>query len=364
MRLLLFLLLVTISSPALGEGRCPPGHYPIGGQGVLGCAPIPGAWQPAPNAGTQVNAMEEAAAAAIAANMRAAHVEKIRKDTTRNWWGLVVVSTEKGSWNVKFNDETESEALVDAMKECSGTCTPVLKFANTCLAPAYSEQGGLFWSNGDSKGDARADAVKQCTAAGGTGCQSPAKEAFCSGWKYAYSGRERFVYRLGRESKGQVASPKLTWLPGGKEYIAKPLEQRGTSTAMSRVKIKNEDGSSHDWSGEELDERASGMNRIAEPWIAIATSGGSDAFAMHSGPSEKDAKDTAVKKCGKADCTIVVAAPHGECVAAIRVPQGGGRFASFAAHAASKAAAEEEALTTCIGSGARACPVVLNECFK
>lgn len=28
--------------PALAEGGCPPGQYPIGGQGVQGCAPIPG----------------------------------------------------------------------------------------------------------------------------------------------------------------------------------------------------------------------------------------------------------------------------------------------------------------------------------
>jgi hypothetical protein len=27
---------------AKAEGRCPPGQYPVGGQGVLGCAPIPG----------------------------------------------------------------------------------------------------------------------------------------------------------------------------------------------------------------------------------------------------------------------------------------------------------------------------------
>ncbi|MBA0388196.1 DUF4189 domain-containing protein [Stenotrophomonas maltophilia] len=27
---------------ALAEGRCPPGQYPVGGQGVGGCAPIPG----------------------------------------------------------------------------------------------------------------------------------------------------------------------------------------------------------------------------------------------------------------------------------------------------------------------------------
>lgn len=58
------------------------------------------------------------------------------------------------------------------MQERSGTCEPVLKFANTCLAPACSEQGGLFWNNGYPKGHAGADAVKECTASGGTASQS------------------------------------------------------------------------------------------------------------------------------------------------------------------------------------------------
>lgn len=40
-----FILLALIALPltAFAEGACPPGQYPIGGQGVVGCAPIPGA---------------------------------------------------------------------------------------------------------------------------------------------------------------------------------------------------------------------------------------------------------------------------------------------------------------------------------
>ncbi|HFF2826862.1 TPA: DUF4189 domain-containing protein [Stenotrophomonas maltophilia] len=44
---LAFLLCLLIAGPlpftASAEGRCPPGQYPIGDQGVGGCAPIPGA---------------------------------------------------------------------------------------------------------------------------------------------------------------------------------------------------------------------------------------------------------------------------------------------------------------------------------
>lgn len=33
---------IIISGAAHAEGNCPPGYYPVGGQGVQGCAPIPG----------------------------------------------------------------------------------------------------------------------------------------------------------------------------------------------------------------------------------------------------------------------------------------------------------------------------------
>ena len=38
----LFVLVVLVALPegASAEGNCPPGFYPIGGQGVQGCAPI------------------------------------------------------------------------------------------------------------------------------------------------------------------------------------------------------------------------------------------------------------------------------------------------------------------------------------
>lgn len=42
MKCIVVLLLLVISNVALAEGRCPPGKYPVGGQGVGGCAPIPG----------------------------------------------------------------------------------------------------------------------------------------------------------------------------------------------------------------------------------------------------------------------------------------------------------------------------------
>lgn len=43
MRIFLIAVMVLASFTAYAEGGCPPGQYPIGGQGVVGCAPIPGA---------------------------------------------------------------------------------------------------------------------------------------------------------------------------------------------------------------------------------------------------------------------------------------------------------------------------------
>lgn len=41
MKFLTLLLLLSCAIPAFAEGGCPPGQYPVGGQGVQGCAPIP-----------------------------------------------------------------------------------------------------------------------------------------------------------------------------------------------------------------------------------------------------------------------------------------------------------------------------------
>lgn len=43
MKALFTLLLLGASHVAFAEGGCPAGQYPIGGQGVQGCAPIPSA---------------------------------------------------------------------------------------------------------------------------------------------------------------------------------------------------------------------------------------------------------------------------------------------------------------------------------
>jgi hypothetical protein len=355
MRVALLVLLSLAAFWARAEGGCPPGQYPIGGQGDQGCAPIPGAggWQQSPGNASYLSQMEDAAATAIAAAARAADRKRIREDATRDWWGVVVVSTQDGAWNAALNAKTGNDAAVDALSRCKGTCTPVLSFANSCVAPAYSSEGGMYWSPGDSREKANATAVAACSAQGGTGCESPPEEAFCSGWKYAYSGRERFSHRLVMDATGSVASPKLVEFPGAKDYIARPLGQRGAAIAMSRASQKG------DGPGDETEAKP----QLAKPWFAIAASKSTDAFAAKVAPSEQVAKETAVSACGE-DCSVLVAATQGECLAVIRAPQPGGRVASFGGRGYSTAEAEQAALSACKASKAEPCPIVLSQCLK
>ena len=60
----------------------------------------------------------------------------------------------------------------------------------------------------------------------------------------------------------------------------------------------------------------------------------------------------------------LVAVPHGECAAAIRLRGADGRSISFSGRGKTKDSAEEAALTDCIGAGAKVCPIVFSECMK
>ncbi|MGY8562723.1 DUF4189 domain-containing protein [Paracidovorax citrulli] len=321
-------------------------------------------WMRNQAAGAYVNQAEDAAAAQIAANFRAAEKAKIRKDAIRDWWGVVVVSTDDGSWNVVLNEQDKGEAMLDAMRQCKGTCSPVLTFANACMAPAYSQQGGMFWGQGESREAAGAAATTACSAAGGAQCQSPAQEAFCSGWKYAYRAVDRFLHRADLTARGDVATAKLIPFPGAQEYLAKPPARRGTSTAMKAVNTDMPADPNRSYAGVMTERRAEGMTRMAQPWTAIATGTGANAYAVHWGLNQQDASDTALSKCGGGDCKVLVAVPHGECAAAIRLRGADGRSISFGGRGKTKDVAEEAALTDCIGAGAKVCPIVFSECMK
>lgn len=106
------------------EGRCPPGQYPIGGQGVGGCAPIPGG------------------AEAADAGPRA----------TGRWiktWGAIALSP-SGASGASTGKKSKSLAAKDAEEVCAkggaSGCKVAFTYKNQCAVAVVpkSGTGGLF----------------------------------------------------------------------------------------------------------------------------------------------------------------------------------------------------------------------------
>ena len=301
-------------------------------------------WQQSQQAANYISAEEaaaqrEAAAAAAAANRR------VRDDAKRDWWGAVVVNTADGSWNVSLNEHSQDMAARSAMGNCNGTCWPVATFANTCVAPAYSQQGGMYLDTGESKKKATEAALAACQKGGGTQCRNAEEQTFCTGWKFAYSALDRLNYRMELIAINRVAKPKLEYFPGGAEFIAKPPEARGTGTRMAPGGGQSE------------------TLNIAQPWSAIAVERGGKAFAIQMGVTERDARDTAISKCGKQGCETAVAWTMGECAAIVRTTNPKGTWKTYSAKASTKSAAEDDVVTQCVESEEKVCPVLFNDCM-
>ncbi|HDS1037427.1 TPA: DUF4189 domain-containing protein [Stenotrophomonas maltophilia] len=300
-------------------------------------------WQQSQQASSYVYTEEDYIADQIARNIAVARNAQLRKDAKRDWWGSLVVNTEDGSWHVHLNDETKDDALTNAMKACKGVCYPIVTFANTCVAPAYSGQGGMFLGHGGSKQEAGAAANAACSVAGGD-CRSPPEQAFCTGWKHGYKAAERFIQRVSLNVLGKVADPRFEPFPGAAEFIAKPLEKRGVSTGTAK------------------DGRA--VANMAQAWSAIAAGTAPKAYAIHLGVNERDARDTAAKQCGSGDCKVVAAFTLGQCAAVVRSRGKGSEVVqTFAGVARTLPEAEEAAVSDCVDSGARYCPLVFNNCM-
>lgn len=147
--------------PAFAEGGCPPGQYPVGGQGVVGCAPIP---QAAPVQSSPV--------------------------ATGKWhktWGVISVDSDTGVVAPSLGYLSKRDAVSAAKKSCKdgggGVCDFVFPFYNQCAAIAWSEGGGYAAVGAGSeelaKDGARADCAKygRCVIAF-SGCTKPVFERF------------------------------------------------------------------------------------------------------------------------------------------------------------------------------------------
>ncbi len=110
--------------PVFAEGRCPPGQYPIGGQGVAGCAPIPSV--PARPSGAW-----------------------------RSTWGAVATSPTQLAMGVSKDQRRKRRAASEALEQCerSGArdCVVQATYRNECVAvaaPGKPGPGDLVVSTG------------------------------------------------------------------------------------------------------------------------------------------------------------------------------------------------------------------------
>lgn len=115
MRILIAVLLSFASFLAHAEGRCPPGQYPIGGQGAGGCAPI-----------------------SAGGTGGAALSVPTGKWETR--WGAVVEDSTNLATGASVSRKSKREATAAAMEECKkqggNNCKLRVAYHNQCVAIA------------------------------------------------------------------------------------------------------------------------------------------------------------------------------------------------------------------------------------
>ncbi|HIE5097089.1 DUF4189 domain-containing protein [Stenotrophomonas maltophilia] len=135
---------------ARAEGNCPPGFYPIGGQGVQGCAPIPGA-----------------ASGGVAAPVAPAR-------PSGEWittWGAIATSKQTSDAGVSTGQRKRNGAEREALGKCASAgakdCEVVIAYFNQCVAWAIPSggtgRGGSGIGRGPTPDVAEKEAQKGCS---------------------------------------------------------------------------------------------------------------------------------------------------------------------------------------------------------
>ncbi|HEL3159582.1 TPA: DUF4189 domain-containing protein [Stenotrophomonas maltophilia] len=163
---LLFAALL-VANNANAEGRCPAGQYPIGDQGVGGCAPIPGA-------GGSARGAEPAG-------------------QWHKTWGAIASSPSTNEAGVATGRATKEDAERVALEGCgmraARDCRVLIAYRNQCAAWVVPQSQGNGARGGVASGqdlkEAIAQAQKICVDPAGTqckvaysACSEPVYEAF------------------------------------------------------------------------------------------------------------------------------------------------------------------------------------------
>ena len=159
MKYLTFLLVLFWTIPAFAEGGCPPGQYPVGGQGVQGCAPIPSSGPAIP-----------------------ASVPTGKWDTR---WGAIAQDSDPlpgGSMpvGVAESEKSKREATSTSLAQCQRAggrrCKVLLDYHNQCAAlvgTVYnpSRRGITYTFSAPTIEQARSKALEGCEVrSSGSGC--------------------------------------------------------------------------------------------------------------------------------------------------------------------------------------------------
>lgn len=112
---------------AHAEGNCPPGYYPIGGQGVQGCAPISGGT-------SSENTNNNPILYPLAETLWGA----IAEDKSKGLKGRAFGSTR----NFKSKEEAQTNALKGCQKDGGQKCELSHTYKNGCVAVADPINGG------------------------------------------------------------------------------------------------------------------------------------------------------------------------------------------------------------------------------
>jgi len=145
------------ASDVYADGNCPPGYYPIGGQGVQGCAPISS--QPAAGQGGSVPAPPPRPSG-----------EWIKT------WGALAGSLGGAQGGAATGAKSEDEASRQAVKYCEessgSSCKVEFVYFNQCAVAVVSasKSTGTQYAGGPTVQAATDTAMRLCENKGGAQC--------------------------------------------------------------------------------------------------------------------------------------------------------------------------------------------------
>jgi len=152
-KVLVIIVLVVTARVSTAEGNCPPGHYPIGGQGVQGCAPMGG----------------DPSTSGVSRLSRPAGRWKLT-------WGAVAAAAD-GAVGLFNGAPSKRLAEQGAMRICRRQdgvdCKIIVTYKHQCVAGVRSADGivaGVFVT-GPSIEVAESRALSRCAGRSGIGCK-------------------------------------------------------------------------------------------------------------------------------------------------------------------------------------------------